>query len=168
MEILFENVYTDTEIMFREITAKIGMRKMWFWLIVYIPLDILYLFLISPDSSWLTWLAFLACMGYTVWIFLRPLYVGRTTIRKLIKYYDGTIPETIVEFGDKITVRGPDSVHSIPYEKITKVYFLKYSIVLRADKVSSVIITPTGFTKGTFSEFKQFLREKRPDLKIPD
>ena len=25
-----------------------------------------------------------------------------------------------------------------------------------------------GFTKGTFSEFKQFLRTKRPDLKIPE
>ena len=166
MEVLFENVYTDTEKMFREITAKIGMRKLWFWLMLYIPLDLYFLWSILIERTWITATMLLISLGYTFWIVLRPIYVGKSTIRKLRKYYNGTIPETIVQFGDKITVRGPDSMFSMTYEKLTKVYFLKHSVVLRAGKVSTIIIATTGFTKGSLPEFYEFLCETCPQLRL--
>ena len=46
--------------------------------------------------------------------------------------------------------------------------FFADHVVLGVHKNMMLFIAVDGFTKGTFSEFKQFLREKRPDLKIPE
>lgn len=56
----------------------------------------------------------------------------------------------------------------LDYSAITAVKRLKYTYELKLDKTRAVYIVPEGFTKGTFESFNQFLREKRPDLKIPE
>ena len=73
-----------------------------------------------------------------------------------------------VNFGDAIEVRQGNIRVTWEYSEIARVERLKYSLELIKNKRMAIMVAPDGFTKGTFSEFKQFLREKRPDLKIPD
>jgi hypothetical protein len=84
------------------------------------------------------------------------------------KQNDGIQPEVIVTFGDIIEMH-EGMVHlTIPYQKVVRVVRLKYSYVLMLGKRNGVMLSPDHFTKGNFEEFKQFLREKRPDLNIPE
>jgi hypothetical protein len=57
---------------------------------------------------------------------------------------------------------------TIEYRKIVRVVRLKHSYLLMTSRRTGVLLDPNGFTKGTFEEFKQFLRQKRPDLTIPE
>ena len=71
-------------------------------------------------------------------------------------------------FGDNIEVRQGNIRVYWEYTEINRVERLKYYYELQKDKRMAIMIDPTGFTKGTFPGFKQFLREKRPDLNIPE
>ena len=57
---------------------------------------------------------------------------------------------------------------AVEYRKIRRVVHLRHSYVLMIGRRNGVILDPNTFTKGTFAEFKQFFREKRPDLTIPE
>ena len=84
------------------------------------------------------------------------------------KQNDGVQPEVIVTFGDIVEMH-EGMVHlTIPYQKIVRVVRLKHSYALMLGKRNGVMLYPDYFTKGNFEEFKQFLREKRPDLNIPE
>ena len=84
------------------------------------------------------------------------------------KQNDDVMPETVITFGDTIELtEGPVRI-TVEYRKIVKVVHLKHSYVLMIGKRNGVMLRPDGFVKGTFEEFKQFLREKRPDLKIAE
>ena len=89
-------------------------------------------------------------------------------LRQVKKQNDGQIPETVVTLGDCIELHEGLVHYTIEYRKIVKVVSLKHSYVLMMGKRNGIILNPQGFTKGTFSEFKEFLRQKRPDLKIPE
>ena len=70
---------------------------------------------------------------------------------------------------EQIVSYTPGNVSTYDYDQIEKIYSLKSSYTLIFAKNSgTLILSREGFTKGTFSEFKQFLRYKRPDLKIPE
>ena len=56
----------------------------------------------------------------------------------------------------------------LDYAQIQRVLHLKYSYELIKRKNERIVVAPGSFTKGTFAEFKQFLRQKRPDLLIPE
>ncbi len=84
------------------------------------------------------------------------------------KQNDGVPPETVITFGDTIELH-EGMVHiTVEYRKIVRIVQLKHSYVLMIGKRNGVMLDPNGFTKGTFEEFKQFLREVRPDLTLPD
>ena len=57
---------------------------------------------------------------------------------------------------------------TIEYRKILRVLRLKHSYMLMMGKRNGVMLDPNGFTKGTFEEFKQFLRDTYPNLQIPE
>ena len=97
-----------------------------------------------------------------------PEFMAWAGTRSTKKQNDGVLPKTILAFSDTIQME-EGMVHlTIEYRKIVKVIHLKHSYVLMIGKQNGVILDPNGFTKGTFEEFKQFLREKRPDLTIPE
>ena len=99
--------------------------------------------------------------------FLPHIYAW-SALRASKKQNDGIMPATIITFGDIIELR-EGMVHiTVEYRKIVKVLRLKHSYMLMTGKRNGVMLDPNGFTQGTFEEFKQFLREKRPDLKIPE
>ena len=101
-------------------------------------------------------------------LYFLPDYYAWATLRNVKKQNDGVLPETVVTFADTIEMR-EGMVHlTIEFRKIEKIVRLKNSYVLMNGKRTGIILDPDGFTKGTFEDFKQFLREKRPDLEIPE
>ncbi len=71
-------------------------------------------------------------------------------------------------FGENIVGYQRNMQVIVEYSAIAKVEHLKYTYELVFDKNSVVAIDPNRFTKGSFAEFMQFLRAKRPDLQIPE
>lgn len=101
-------------------------------------------------------------------IWLMPDWFAWNLMRQAKKQYDGEIPETTIIFGDVIEMHEGMVHYTIPYQKIVRVVHLEHSYAMMIGKRNGVMLVPDGFTKGTFGEFKEFLRQKRPDLMIPE
>ncbi len=86
----------------------------------------------------------------------------------LKKRNGGKMPEAVITFADRIICRENERQTEYSYADLTGVLHLKYSYKLRFSERRTVLVDPNSFTKGTFEEFKQFLREVRPDLVIPE
>ncbi len=120
------------------------------------------------EGFWQDYLVYYIPIGILLCLLaLLPDYTAYVHHRRVRKMYDGKIPETVVTVGETIELADGMMHMSLEYCKITKVLRLKNAYVLMVQK-TGVILDPNGFTKGTFEEFKQFLREKRPDLKVPE
>ena len=115
--------------------------------------------------DWLKFILFsLAVMVFCVFF---PRISAFFAVKNYQKDTDGTGSYKIA-FGDRIEVT-QGTVRAIwEYSDISAVYHLKYSYELVKTKRLALIVDPNGFTKGTFTEFKQFLKEKRPELPVPD
>ncbi len=73
-----------------------------------------------------------------------------------------------VSFGENIEIREGNIRVYWEYTEINQVVRLKYHCELQKDKRMAIMLDPDTLTGGTFEEFKQFLREKCPNVKIPD
>ena len=123
-------------------------------------------------------------------LFLRIATTPRRTARKVIRNFknlykvDGV--EATTQFGDKIvyTLHGAETCE-YEYESVRKVISAKGSYILcfkmkvpvagmskgKTDyitKKSAISLSRDGFTQGNFEEFKKFLAEKCPNVKIPE
>lgn len=169
MEPQFEIRYTANKKMLREFYRKFGSGPRYPTAVV-MALVFVGLTLYSAYARILAdMLPDLAIFG-TVFlaIFFLPWYIAWNAIRVTKKSNDGVMPETRITVGKTIEM-DEGMVHlSLEYRKLLRVVHLKHSYVLMLGKRNGLIIDPNGFTKGTFTEFKQFLREKRPDLNIPE
>ena len=111
----------------------------------------------------------LAMMGVLfLAVYFLPDWVTWINLRRVKKQNDDTMPETVVTLGEQIEMHEGMVHYTIEYRKLEKVIRLKHSYALMINRRSGIILKPDGFTKGTFEEFKAFLREKRPDLIISD
>lgn len=112
---------------------------------------------------------FLVYLVFFVAGIMMPAIIAKRAIRRHQKRALGQPLVIVRQFGDRIIDTMPGSVMTLDYCNIKKVYSLKTCYVIRfTDNIALLILARDGFTKGTFEEFKQFLREKRPDLKIPE
>lgn len=109
-----------------------------------------------------------AC-GVVLLIFLwrLPGSTARSIMKEVVKQNNGNVPECVALFGDVI-LSNMGEQEGYAYSRIRKVVSLKHSYVVYIDKRVSIPVTRDGFVKGDFASFKAFLREKRPDLKIPE
>lgn len=171
MDVLFENRYYSNRKMMAEFGRKYAVGPK---VPLMIICGLLYVFVAVPvflvpdllgsDSRILLALVGIAMVaaGFT------PQLYARSAIRNVKKQNDGIQPEVIITFGETIELH-EGMVHiTVEYRKIQRVIRLKHSYMLMIGKRNGVMLEPNSFTKGTFHEFKQFLREKRPDLNIPE
>ena len=169
MELLFEMRFFADQRILTEFYRKHGTGPRPPMLILC---TVIYLFFVIFSMWWgifvemIPTLLFMA-LAFT-FIGLMPEWFTWNLLRQSRKLNDGQLPETVVTFGDHIELHEGMVHYTIEYRKIVKVVSLKHSYVLMMGRHNGIILDPTGFTKGTFSEFKQFLREKRPDLNIPE
>ena len=171
MDILFENRYYSTKKMMAEFGRKYAVGPTWpkligFWVmyvVVVIPM------LVASDAFDGTSRILMSILGITMLAvsFLPQLYAW-SAVTSAKKQNDGVAPEVIITFGETIKLHEGMVDITVEYRKIQKVVRLKHSYMLMIGKRNGLMLDPEGFTKGTFEEFKQFLRDKRPDLKIPE
>ncbi len=169
MEVQFENRYYSTHNMIAEFARKFSVGPKWPIVILFWAL---YLFLLIPCIAAVELydkLPLLIVLGISMLAvdFMPHLYAW-SALRNGKKQNDDVLPETIVTFGDVIELH-EGMVHlTIEYRKITRVIRLKHSYMLMLGKRNGVMLRTDCFTKGTFEEFKQFLKAKRPDLVLAD
>ena len=168
MEPLFENRYLGSHKAFAEFIRKYRNVR-WpvtvaFWFIFLAC--VAYLWSVGDYHKMITVL----CIGVVcaVLVAIAPDWTAWSVHKQNAKQNGGIRPETVVTFGEIIEMH-EGMVHlTIEYHNIQQVVHLKHSYVLMLGKHNGVMIYPNCFTKGTFEEFKQFLREKRPDLTVPE
>ncbi len=97
-----------------------------------------------------------------------PSISANTVLNKIQKANGNGKTESVVWFGDWIeTNHESGGIVKFDYSQIRRVYALKSSYAIKIGN-QAIILDRDGFTKGTFKEFKQFLKEKCPDLKVVD
>ena len=106
--------------------------------------------------------------GVEVIVFFLPNILTFLGLRALRKKNGGELPEAVVTVSDQIVYQSGSEKTVYDFADLTNAVRLKYCYKLRFTERRSLLIDPNSFTKGTFEEFKQFLREKRPDLVIPE
>ena len=100
--------------------------------------------------------------------FFLPNILTALAFRSAKKRNGGVLPSYNIIVDDKITMQSGSQKVKYEFCDMTHIVHLKYSYKLRFTDRRSLLIDTNCFTKGTFSEFKQFLRTKRPDLNIPE
>ncbi len=166
MEPNFEIRFTGTHKMMAE-TIRYIIRKMMnialavlgFMLVGYARMSLIG----EPDMPALISIVLMAGVLYFF-----PDYMAWKLARQEKKKNNGRLLETVVLVGDTIEMSEGGKKLTICYDQIEKVVHLKHSYCLMMDKQTLMPLDPNGFTKGSFAQFKQFLREKRPDLTIPE
>lgn len=167
MDFQFENICRYRLETAVEYQYRIGARRVLLWGAFSVVIMLFYAYrAIWVDSVW--WVGTVVFLGLSVHYFSWPYRFLKKNQKRVMEFYDGEIPPTYIRFGDKILVEDKDSTFTLEYHKIDKVISLKHGYYLRYAKKSMIAVSPDGFAKGTFEEFKQFLRQKRPDLKIPE
>ena len=169
MEPIFENRFISNHQMLTEYLRKYMIHT---HPVVVVIFSVMLTFLIIQSClsgiliEMLPMLLFMAVV-FTVLYFM-PDWFAWMSCRNVKKQNDGVIPESVITFGETIELHEGMVHYTIEYRKVIRVVHLKHSYVLMIGKRNGVMLDPDGFTKGTFEEFKQFLREKRPDLSIPE
>ena len=170
MEPIFENRYFTDKKMIREFARKYSVGPSPLASAILLPFVALHLlFLFTVDTGRPQDWYLLLCCGIIIVLQFFPRIYAASLISGMKKQNDGVLPETVVAFGEENIQMFEGMMHlTIEYRKITKALRLKHSYALFNGKRTAVLIKPDGFTKGSFEEFKTFLREKCPDIKIEE
>lgn len=169
MEPEFEVKYVCTHSMLAEFYRKIGTGPRYPTVaLVAAGMVGLYYYCVSKGTWPYVSSMFQFAAVLLVVLFFMPHIQAWMLLRSMKKNNDGVLPEDRVTLGETIEM-DEGMVHlSVEYRKIKRVVRLKHSYMLMLGRRNGLILDPNAFTKGSFEEFKQFLREKRPDLKIPE
>lgn len=173
MEFQFENTTVPKRKMLAETTRRL--QKIW-WIILAVCVGYMvymaYSFVEGYRNNviWVDYIFwFVFYFAFAVFALAMPSIAAERQLRALHRRNLGQPVVVVKQFGDRIISNMPGSVLTLDYCNIRRVYSLKTCYVIRfVDNMAQLILSRDGFTKGTFEEFKQFLREKRPDLKIPE
>ena len=166
MEIYFQNTVTINEQSLTEIQYKFIPVATWIFTVVYLILGAMMTVLCV--WGWMSWYMPFIFFLFVVYFWLFPAIRARKAIKQNKKFHNGVIPQNVFTFGEQITAQTVNASRTWEYYQLTNVYSLRHSYVLRFADKSMAILDRDGFTIGDFAEFKQFLRYKRPDLKIPE
>ncbi len=76
------------------------------------------------------------------------------------RIHNGENVETVVQFGEEITVSEGVSSFTVAYARILSIHYLSHCCVLKFSKSSGIMLDPNGFTLGDFASFQTFIQEK--------
>ncbi|MBQ9951526.1 MAG: hypothetical protein IJO98_05230 [Clostridia bacterium] len=160
----FENRYVSNEKIYGEYTRKVlfrGLDRM--AMVIFVLAAMLFAFE-WMEGEQLEMSAML--MLFSAVIILISGFTGRMAIRNMRKYHGGEIPESRIEFGEKMQLEEGATSTAVEYSKVTHVHNLKHSYVLRCGKAVAVIVAKGKFTVGSEAEFMNFIKEKCPNAKF--
>lgn len=161
MEILFENVGSLDFKAVVEMRYRLNAKRVCILVGLYLLVIVYFVwnhYLFAP----------VIFFGFAVYMALLPYLQVRKGWKKQMAFHHGKLPVNIARFGEKISIENAESSRNWEYHQLTKVRSFKRSYCLCFGDNTVLLLYRDHFTKGTFEEFKQFLRTKRPDLKIPE
>ena len=168
MEPIFENVYTDTEEMFREQYNRSGWVMRAGWVAVFLCLIVYYGIVLLTEQSLFYLLIVLIYLAYLVYMLHVPWSRAKRHMKNELTEYGGTLPQTVVQFFEnEVTAKYGRTTNTISYEQITDIIVLNHTIILNVKKVTGIPISPKHFTKGSVEELYRFLQVKCPGVKLP-
>lgn len=169
MEHEFEIHFVPTHRMLAENIRKYGVGPRIPTVILCTIVYVLIIFYICQSGLWERMKDFvLILLAVEMVVFFLPhilVWLRQITVKKM---NGGGYPEAVITVDDAITYQEGPWKECFDFAALTGAVRLKNSYKLRFQNRKSLLLAPDGFTKGTFEGFKQFLREKRPDLKIPE
>ena len=169
MEVLFENVYTDTEQIMMELYRRRGRIIRWIFVLLFSAYTMFYLHLVREKGEIFHWVMLFICGGAVGFYFFYPRIQTIRYFRNMKRHFAGKVPETRVLCTEEdITVCIEKDCMHLSYNKITKILFYRNMIELLEGKMKRVTLVQDAFTKGTKEEFLEFLRVKCPNLTIPE
>ena len=168
MEHKIEFVGVDTPALYRKVYWHMSKRGRSVNLVIFAAAILWAAVMYSKTArtSYLTLAVIYALLA--LWYQLRPLRAAKRAYENCVKYNDGVIPPTTVRFGDHITFLDHSHSTEVGYHKIKKIHILKEGLVMDMQENRVHFSAIDRFTEGSMQELKQFLREKRPDLRITD
>lgn len=159
MDIRFENRYTASDAMLREYVNKVASRSISLMCVVVFLLGVVLLALarVNGDGGEIA----VVCMVIAVVVgVLTPRLLLREIHATSDRLNNGKTCETVVRFGEHITMDEGTTSMQFDYSQITKIHDLKHSYVLMLGRQNGILLSKTGFTVGSFEDFQPFIREK--------
>ncbi len=168
-EILFENIYADTESIISEQYKKMYAPGLLLWSLVFGTTTLILLFFVFVLGDKHYWPVLLFSAAYLISLFFRHRIYSRRYMNNLRNFYNGTVPETIHRFTEDTiySIFGTQTFH-VPIVKVDKLQITAHLLILYVGKTHRMTLKKDSFTKGTYEEFLAFLRTRCPELKIPE
>ena len=98
-------------------------------------------------------------------VIFSPRRVLRQMKERTSSINNGQKCESVVKFGDNISISEGTFSMTVEYSQILKIHHLKYLYVLMFGKHNAIILDLTGFTIGSFEDFQTFIKQKMSLLK---
>ena len=99
-------------------------------------------------------------------LYCSPSVETKKAISKFREFAGCESAELTYRFADTVQVSCGEKMMEFEYKQIMGFDFWEDYLVLTVPRKAMLFIEKDSFAQGTFEEFKQFLREKRPDVKI--
>ncbi|MCD8189730.1 MAG: YcxB family protein [Clostridiales bacterium] len=161
MDIRFENRYKVNELMLREYVYKVVSRNIVLMSVGVFLLGAVVLVVATANKDYLLLGVAGVCMIIAVFAgMLTPQLVLREIHATSDRLNNGKKCETVVRFGEKITMEEGATSMQFDYTQITKIHNLKHSYVLMLGKQNGIMLSKTGFMNNDFKKFRQFIQEK--------
>ncbi len=168
MEILFENRYTVNRKMLLSFARGASFSQRLFFRfsivgMVICLLAIAYCLIFLPgdwNSMVSPAVSFLLC----AMLFFFPNLTAQVLYRNTLRLHGGSIPETVVQFGDQISMTEGTLSVSFQYRQVTKIRETNRLFVLMLGKDNGIILDKDGFSIGDFRTFYSFILEKCPNI----
>ena len=147
---------------------KFVQRKRLLWVVLFGALGVLSLVVGLRNQGYARMAYSVVCVAYSIWLYRRPWTMAKKVMKQDLEFYGTDDVENIVSFGDVIQDATKDRVNTVPYDKIQEMHVLEDLIVLKDVRNAYFIMEKNGFTKGDFQSFQIFIKEKCPQLNLPN
>lgn len=165
-EYQFENRHGMPDEILKEFLAVVN-RKAWMVLFAIAGLLLAYgVFVWIKDNDHITfWMNLVIVAG---WIFLRSRAYKKqiTKMREAARALYGNHEYQIkMRFGKRITAYENNKEGHLEYRRITAIYEKQHALILMLGKQHAVMVSKTGFTKGSLEAFRPFILQQCPQVK---
>lgn len=161
MDTRYENRYLATDKMLSEYVYKVLYKNLRTTAFIFSALaGIMLLFTLHRNSdvqSAIFGMSLLIMLSVAI---LSPILAIRHIKESAKRTSNGQTYETVVKFGDNISIMEGTFSLTIEYSQVLKIHNLQYSYVLMFGKHNAIMICPKHFTIGTFEDFKIFIEQK--------
>ena len=168
-EILFENRYDDDEARNLEAIREVTLHG-FYRSAPLVKSAVLAALAIAGFLVRQPWLS-VPCLALAVLLLLfywfTPRVMHRLMKAETLRLNNGQLPESTVQFGERILLREGALQLSTEYDQVVEIRPLERSIALMTGPSSAILFVRDAFTVGTCEDCLAFLREKCPNLNNP-